>query len=182
MTQPSKMLLLDILGPRIRKLDYFEARQKHLFKIDNNIRIALAYALVFPGNSPINPFLSTIAKQRGYSPSVVGNILTLLLLLNIVVKPLTGYVTDRWKCRRTVFLGAILLNGLITPTLYLVPGATSSVGEMSNAETFGSLQFWLFSTIVMLRMVLFMMGEVLQETICMGILGTATINNNTYYV
>jgi len=106
---------------------------------------------------------------------VVGNIFTLLLLLNIVVKPLTGYVTDRWKCRRTVFLGAILLNGIVTPMLYLVPGATSSAGEMSDANAFGSLHFWLFSAVVTLRMVLFMVGEVLQETICMGILGTVAI-------
>lgn len=122
------------------------------------------------GNSPINPFLSTIAKQRGYSPSVVGDIFTLLFLLNIVVKPLTGYVTDRWKCRRSVFLGAILLNGLLTPMLYVIPDASSSVGEMSDAEAFGSLEFWWFSTVVVLRMVLFMIAEVLQETICMRIL------------
>lgn len=135
----------------------------------------------FPGNSPINPFLSTFAKQRGYSSSAFGNIFTFILLLNIVVKPLTGYITDRWKCRRTVFLGAILLNGLITPTLYFVPGATSSTGEMSDAETFASLQFWWFAAVITLRMVLFMIGEVLQETICMGILGRSTINNIIIY-
>ncbi|CAH1725097.1 uncharacterized protein LOC114131568 isoform X1 [Aphis gossypii] len=128
------------------------------------------FFLYYAANSPINPFLSTIAKQRGYSSSVFGNILTLLLLLTIVVKPLTGYITDRWKCRRTVFLCAILLNGLITPTLYLIPGATSSTGELSNAETFGSLQFWWFAAVVILRMILFMIGEVLQETICIKIL------------
>jgi hypothetical protein len=60
-----------------------------------------------------------------------------------------------------VFLGAILLNGLITPTLYFVPGATSSTGEMSDAETFGSLRFWWFAAVVKLRMILFMVGEVL---------------------
>lgn len=135
----------------------------------------------FSANSPINPFLSTIAKQRGYSSSVFGNILTLLLLLIIVVKPLTGYITDRWKCRRTVFLCAILLNGLLTPTLYLIPGATSSTGELSNAETFGSLQFWWFATVVILRMILFMVGEVLQETICIRILGTFTVKSIIIY-
>ena len=137
--------------------------------------------MCFPANSPINPFLSTISKQRGYSSSVFGNIFTLLLLLNIVVKPLTGYITDRWKCRRIVFLGAILLNGLITPTLYLVPRATSSTEEMSDAETFASLQFWWFAANVTLRMVLFVVGEVLQETICMGILGRSTFNNIIIY-
>lgn len=127
-----------------------------------------------PANSPINPFLSTIAKQRGYSPLIVGDIFTFLLLLNVVVKPLTGYVTDRWKCRRTVFLGSILINGLLTPTLYLVPGTTSSAGEISNAEAVGSWPFWLFTTVVTVRMILFMVSEVMQETICMGIIGTCT--------
>lgn len=131
----------------------------------------------FSANSPINPFLSTIAKQRGYSSLIIGNILTFLLLLNIVVKPLTGYITDRWKCRRTMFLSAILLNGLITPTLYLIPGSTSSTGELSDADTFSSLQFWLFTFVVTLRMILFMIGEVLQETICIKILGMYNINN-----
>uniref|UniRef100_A0A2H8TQW3 Major facilitator superfamily domain-containing protein 6-A n=1 Tax=Melanaphis sacchari TaxID=742174 RepID=A0A2H8TQW3_9HEMI len=132
--------------------------------------IKMHYFFFDSANSPIIPFLSTITKQRGYSSTVFGSIFTLLLLLNIVVKPLTGYITDRWKCRRTVFLGSIILNGLVTPTLYLVPGATSSTGEISDAETFSSLQFWWFASVVILRMVLFMVTEVLQETICMKIL------------
>uniref|UniRef100_A0A2S2QZL6 Major facilitator superfamily domain-containing protein 6-A n=1 Tax=Sipha flava TaxID=143950 RepID=A0A2S2QZL6_9HEMI len=129
------------------------------------------YFLFDAGNSPINPFLSTIAKQRGYSPLVVGDLFTFLLLLNVVVKPLTGFITDKWKCRKTVFLGSILLNGLVTPTLYFIPGATSSTGEMPDAKSFGSWTFWWFAFTVTLRMILFMVGEVLQETICMGIIG-----------
>lgn len=124
----------------------------------------------FPGNSPINPFLTSIAKQRGYSPLIVGDTFTFLLLLNVVVKPLTGYITDKWKCRKIMFIGSILLNGLLTPTLYLIPGARSLTGEISDVEAFGSWTFWLFTLVVTLRMILFMIGEVLQETICMRIL------------
>ncbi|XP_050546793.1 uncharacterized protein LOC126908605 [Daktulosphaira vitifoliae] len=132
--------------------------------------IKVHYFLYDAGNSPITPFLSTIAKQRGYSSSIVGDIITIFMLLNVVVKPLTGFVTDKWKCRKTVFLGAILLNGLITPTLYLIPDATSTTGEIPNSEVFCTWTFWLFTTIVILRMILCMIGEVLQETICMQIL------------
>lgn len=128
----------------------------------------------FSGNSPINPFLTTIAKQRGYSPLIVGFVFTLLLLLNVVVKPLTGFITDKWKCRRTVFLGAILFNGLLTPTMHLIPGATSLTGSISDAEALGSWTFWWFTTVITLRMILFMVAEVLQETIFMRIVGRLT--------
>lgn len=123
-------------------------------------------------NAPINPYLTTIAKKRGYSSAIVGDVFTFLLLLNVVVKPLTGFVTDKWKCRKTVFLGAILLNGLLTPTMHFIPGAESATGvELPDSEAAGSWTFWWFAVVVTLRMTLFMVGEVLQETICMRMLG-----------
>ncbi|VVC36478.1 Major facilitator superfamily domain,Major facilitator superfamily associated domain [Cinara cedri] len=127
------------------------------------------YFLFDAGNSPIIPFLSTIAKQRGYSPLIVGDIFTFLLLLNVVVKPLTGFVTDKYKCRKTIFLGSLLLNAFLTGGMYLIPGATSLTGEIPDGEVLNTGVFWLFDMVITLRMVLFMMAEVLQETITMTI-------------
>lgn len=56
--------------------------------------------------------------------------------------------------------------------IYLVPDATSLTGEIPDTEVVGSWTFWIFTLIVTFRMILFMIGEVMQETICMGILGT----------
>lgn len=143
----------------------------HHVKLKYYIHFFFFFHHHFPGNSPINPFLSTIAKQRGYSPLIVGDMFTILLLMNTVVKPLTGFVTDKYKCRKLVFLGAILLNGLLSGGMYLVPGATSSIGQIPDNKVVGSVMFWLFDITITVRMVLFMVAEVLQETIIMTVVG-----------
>ncbi|CAH2208234.1 jg14391, partial [Pararge aegeria aegeria] len=47
------------------------------------------------GTAPLVPFLSTYARQLGFSPSTVGLMYTVLPLFGLVAKPLFGVVADR---------------------------------------------------------------------------------------
>jgi len=91
-------------------------------------------------------------------------------IFNIVIRPLTGYVTDRWNCRKQVFLSSTLLNALITPLIHFTP----DFNDKKYAEALDIMaywEFWIFMTTVTVRLLLWMVGDVLQDTICLEMLG-----------
>lgn len=45
--------------------------------------------------SPVVPFLPTIAKQLGFSTVVVGIVYTILPFIALIMKPLSGIVSDK---------------------------------------------------------------------------------------
>jgi hypothetical protein len=92
-------------------------------------------------------------------------------ILNIIVRPTTGYITDRWQCRKQIFLGASLVNALFTLLIYYSPEFKSH--EYTNdIEVVMHWKFWMFVAIITTRMMLWMVGDVLQDTICLEILGS----------
>lgn len=115
-------------------------------------------------------FFPTIARQRGIPVLVIGIICTIMPIFNIVIRPLTGYVTDRWNCRKQVFLGSTLLNALITPLIYFTPDFNDKkYAEALEIMTYW--EFWIFMITVTVRLLLWMVGDVLQDTICLEMLG-----------
>ncbi|KAE9540669.1 hypothetical protein AGLY_003914 [Aphis glycines] len=115
-------------------------------------------------------FFPTIARQRGIPVLVIGIICTIMPIFNIVIRPLSGYVTDRWHCRKQVFLGSILLNAIITPLIHFTPDFNDK--KYSEAlDIMKYWEFWIFMTTVTVRLLLWMVGDVLQDTICLEILG-----------
>lgn len=50
---------------------------------------------IVPGTSPLVPYLSTYARQLGFSSGTVGLIYTVLPLFGLVAKPLFGVIADR---------------------------------------------------------------------------------------
>lgn len=50
------------------------------------------------------PFLSTYAKQLGFSSSVVGVIYTVIPICGMLAKPLVGAITDYFHCQKRVFI------------------------------------------------------------------------------
>ncbi|XP_025206111.1 major facilitator superfamily domain-containing protein 6-like [Melanaphis sacchari] len=122
------------------------------------------------GTAPINPFLPTIARQRGIPVLVIGIIFTIMPIFNIVTRPITGYITDRWHCHKQVFLTASLLNAFFTLLIHFTP----DFNDNGHTEDLGILthwKFWVFLTTITVRMLLWMIGDVLQDTICLEILG-----------
>lgn len=115
--------------------------------------------------------MPTIAKQRGIPIIIIGIIFTFMPIFNIIVRPITGYITDRWQCRKQVFLGASLVNALFTLLIYYSPEFKSH--EYTNdIDVVMHWKFWMFVAIITTRMMLWMVGDVLQDTICLEILGS----------
>lgn len=126
------------------------------------------------GYAPIVPFIATISKQRGYSAFIVGLIYTLLPLPGLLIKPLVGALTDKYKCRKSLF---VLVNAIIfslTFALLLMPGATAKE-EMDDVNVIKSPLFWLFFGSLSVFMTTNIVRGVLEDTICMELLGNYTI-------
>lgn len=51
--------------------------------------------------SPVVPFLPTIAKQLGFSTVVVGIVYTILPFIALVMKPLSGIISDKYDNNRS---------------------------------------------------------------------------------
>jgi len=127
----------------------------------------------FSGYAPFSPFLTTISKQRGYSAFIVGVMFTLQPIPSLIVRPIMGAVTDKYKCRRSVFIGSTVITFLLVCLLSVIPGTTSNV-EMSDSDTMKSPLFWLFFTTIALINADGSVKGVLDDTICMDLLGNVS--------
>jgi hypothetical protein len=68
------------------------------------------YFLFNAGTGPVQPFLSTYARQLGFSSVVVGVIYTILPICGMLAKPLIGAISDRFRCQKIMFLAGQLLT------------------------------------------------------------------------
>lgn len=123
------------------------------------------------GFAPIGPFMTTIAKQRGYSAFVVGLMFTLQPILGLLMRPTMGAVTDKYKCRRSVFIASATLLFLLSCVLSIIPGTTSKE-ELDDSDVIKSPLFWLFFATISLIAGVGMVKTVLEDTVCMQLLGT----------
>jgi len=124
----------------------------------------------YSGSAPILPFLSTISMQRGYSSVVVGLIFTVFPIISIVVRPIVGAITDKYKCRKAGLILTSVMNCLLVFLLMFIPGAYVKT-DIADADVIKLPTFWLFfGTIALLHTVL-TARSVLENTICMGLLG-----------
>jgi len=48
----------------------------------------------------------------GYSPMLVGYLYTYLSILSFLVKPIIGFIVDKFRVKRITFLGFVLTCGL----------------------------------------------------------------------
>ncbi|XP_012257088.2 major facilitator superfamily domain-containing protein 6 [Athalia rosae] len=62
------------------------------------------YFLYNAATGPIVPFLPTIAKQLGFSSTLVGSIYTVLPISGLIAKPLFGGLADKFQLHKTFFL------------------------------------------------------------------------------
>jgi len=114
--------------------------------------------------------LTTISKQRGYSPFVVGLIFMLQPIPGMLIRPIVGAVTDKYKCRRSVFIASSIITVVLVCLLAIIPGTTAKE-EINDLDVIKSPLFWMFlSTIALLSMV-GLVKSVLEDTICMDLLG-----------
>ncbi|XP_039763628.1 major facilitator superfamily domain-containing protein 6 [Pararge aegeria] len=77
------------------------------------------------GTAPLVPFLSTYARQLGFSPSTVGLMYTVLPLFGLVAKPLFGVVADRFKIQKSLFILFQVVTIISFSAIYFIPDAAA---------------------------------------------------------
>lgn len=135
------------------------------------------YVCLHLGTAPIMCFLPTLIKQRGYSAGIAGLIFTLLMLPDVLIRPTVGFLTDKYKCRKSGLIACLITCILMVVILFLLPGATVE-NEMDNMDVIRSPLFWLFTGTVVLMKSGIMARCVLEDTICISLLGK---NNFHWY-
>ncbi|XP_015372474.1 PREDICTED: uncharacterized protein LOC107167801 [Diuraphis noxia] len=156
-------------------MPYFQVNRKLLL-------IKIHYFLGIGGYAPFSPFLTTISKQRGYSAFIVGLIFMLQPIPGMLIRPIVGAVTDKYKCRRSVFIASSIITFVLVCLLSIIPGTTSKE-EMNDLDVIKSPLFWMFFTTIALINTDGTVKSVLEDTICMDLLGKNSTNNkiSQYY-
>jgi len=114
--------------------------------------------------------VTIIAKQRGYSAFIVGLIFMLQPIPGMLIRPIVGAVTDKYKCRRSVFIASTIIIFVLVCLLSIIPGTTAKE-EMNDLDVIKSPLFWMFCTTIGLIKMVGMVDMVLEDTICMDLLG-----------
>lgn len=126
------------------------------------------------GCAPLSPFLPTMAKQRGYSAFVVGLIFSLQSIPGLMAKVIFGMLTDKYNCRRSVFISTTVVTLLLVGAMLSIPGKDGA-GKIDDSDVVGSPLFWLFCVSVSMFTATTMVKGVLTDTICMGLLGKSPL-------
>ncbi|XP_008186780.1 uncharacterized protein LOC100574372 [Acyrthosiphon pisum] len=148
-------------------MPYFQVNRKLLL-------MKIHYFLGIGGYAPFSPFLTTISKQRGYSAFIVGLIFMLQPIPGMLIRPIVGAVTDKYKCRRSVFIASSIITFLLVCLLSIIPGTTAKE-EMNDLDAIKSPLFWMFFITIALINTDGTVKSVLEDTICMDLLGKKKI-------
>lgn len=133
-------------------------------------------------SAPVLPFLSTISKQRGYSPITVGLVLTVIQLPSLVIRPIVGAITDKYKCQKAALHMSTVIGFAMVCSLLLLPGSGVRC-EIDDAVLLRSPLFWTFFITVILFQTAIGMRTVMEDTICMNLLGKhqrSYVSNRNY--
>ncbi|CAI6361482.1 unnamed protein product [Macrosiphum euphorbiae] len=144
-------------------MTYFQVNRKLLL-------MKIHYFLGTGGYAPIFTFLTTISKQRGYSALIIGLILMLHPIPGILMRSIVGAVTDKYKCRRSVLIASSIIMFVLVCLLSIIPGTTAKE-EINDLDVIKSPIFWMFCTTIALIGMVAMAKAVLEDTICMDLLG-----------
>ncbi|XP_016658375.1 major facilitator superfamily domain-containing protein 6-A isoform X2 [Acyrthosiphon pisum] len=139
------------------------------FQVNRKLLLMKIHFFLGIGGNAFGPFLTIISKQRGYSAFIVGLIFMLQPIPGMLMRPIVGAVTDKYKCRRSVFIANSIIMFVLVCLLSIIPGTTSKE-EMNDLDVIKSPLFWMFCTITILIRMVGMVNMVLEDTICMDLL------------
>ncbi|XP_013146484.1 PREDICTED: major facilitator superfamily domain-containing protein 6-A [Papilio polytes] len=98
------------------------------------------YFLFNAGTAPLVPYLSTYARQLGFSSATVGLIYTVLPIFGLVAKPLFGIIADRFKRQKSIFILFQIVTIVSFSAIYTIPGETGNTSsvqlECGNGASF----------------------------------------------
>lgn len=75
----------------------------------------------FSGTAPVVPFVPTLARQLGYSPSIVGLIYLILPMIGMLAKPIFGAIGDKYHKQKFLFLLFQFLIVISFASILLIP-------------------------------------------------------------
>ncbi|CAH2103996.1 unnamed protein product [Euphydryas editha] len=73
------------------------------------------------GTAPLVPYLSTYARQLGFTSATVGLIYTVLPIFGLFAKPLFGVIADRFKIQKSLFLLFQIVIIVSFSAIYFIP-------------------------------------------------------------
>ncbi|KAJ2954534.1 hypothetical protein O0L34_g2818 [Tuta absoluta] len=86
------------------------------------------------GTAPLVPYLSTYARQLGFSSATVGLIYTVLPIFGLIAKPLFGVIADRFKIQKSIFLLFQVVTLLSFLAIYFVPENRQNVSAQLDCD------------------------------------------------
>jgi len=101
---------------------------------------------------------------------MVGLMFMLQPIPGILIRPIVGAITDKYKCRRSVFIASSIISFVLVCLLSMIPGTTVKE-EINDLDVIKSPLFWIFFTTVALINMDGTVKSVLEDTICMDLLG-----------
>ncbi|XP_043492952.1 major facilitator superfamily domain-containing protein 6 [Polistes fuscatus] len=106
-----------------------------LDNVDKSLLPIKAHYFFFnAATGPIVPFLPTIAKQLGFSSSLVGTIYTVLPISGLVAKPLFGGLADKFNLPKTFFLLFQVLLIISLFSIHFIPQSDTSTNITFTCE------------------------------------------------
>lgn len=97
--------------------------------------------------------------------------LTILPLPGLIIRPIFGAITDKYKCRKVAFVTCLAIKCMSLCVLLFIPGM-SAQEEIDDATLIKSPLFWLFSSTFLVLKLVGMVVIDTEDTICLGLLGT----------
>ncbi|XP_072930652.1 uncharacterized protein Sugb [Epargyreus clarus] len=85
------------------------------------------YFLFNAGTAPLVPYLSTYARQLGFSSATVGLIYTVLPIFGLIAKPLFGIIADRFKVQKPIFIVFQIVTIVSFLAIYFIPESSSKL-------------------------------------------------------
>ncbi|KAL0902274.1 hypothetical protein ABMA27_000180 [Loxostege sticticalis] len=79
------------------------------------------------GTAPLVPYLSTYARQLGFTSATVGLIYTVLPIFGLIAKPLFGVIADRFKQQKTIFILFQIVTIVSFSAIYVIPESRPNV-------------------------------------------------------
>ncbi|XP_053623899.1 major facilitator superfamily domain-containing protein 6 [Plodia interpunctella] len=78
------------------------------------------------GTAPLVPYLSTYARQLGFTSATVGLIYTVLPIFGLIAKPLFGVIADRFRIQKLIFILFQIVTIVSFSAIYFIPGSSPS--------------------------------------------------------
>ncbi|XP_004929819.2 major facilitator superfamily domain-containing protein 6 [Bombyx mori] len=91
------------------------------------------------GTAPLVPYLTTYARQLGFSSTTVGLIYTVLPICGLIAKPLFGVIADRFKLQKSIFILFQFVTIISFSAIYFVPHNRPKINVELNCGPAGTV-------------------------------------------